>query len=100
MTEKKLAEALELQDQLKRAIKSHDDMQELFRKWDDLHKKTEKWDYKFVDKNKEWEVISQIASEWDSIRDVVVTEVIHQARIKQRELRERIKELQKKFEKL
>lgn len=101
MTDKKLQQALELQDDMLIITKSIETVDHLFEEWARLHQKSE-CDalFNYVDRKKEWEIITQMAQEFDAVRETVINNALHQLRIKQRELREILRTYETKFAKL
>lgn len=101
MTEKKLQEALILKDDITRTAKSVETIEHLFEEWNKLHQKSE-CDalFKYVDRKKEWEIISTMAQEFDVVRETIINSTLHQLRIRQRELREELTRYERKLAKL
>ena len=101
MTETKLEQALELRDSIITLTKKLKDLEALFDEWARLHRsESNGYDYAFVDKKKEWDIITRMAEYSDSIWDAVLLETLHQGRIAQRQLSESIEQLNKKLSKL
>ena len=101
MTEKKLQKALSLKDDIIRVSKSIETIDHLFEEWNRLHQTVEFTAvFEFVDHKKEWEIISQMASEFDVVREAVINETLHQLRVKQRELHESLTLYEQKYKKL
>lgn len=101
MTDDKLLKALTLKDDINRAASSLDTIQDLFAEWDKLHAKSEhEWETFFVDRKKEWEQISLMAEQFDSVRETVIRETLYALRRKQHELRQALNDYQKQFSKL
>ena len=97
MTERQLADALTIKDDIKFLQKELEDINEFFKQWDDLHKSRDDYDYVSDDKNKEWSLVIKMAERWDDIQEEMKTQIINHVRVKQREISERIKALQQKF---
>ncbi len=100
MTENKLQKALELKDDITRWSKYDEECEHLLSQWEKLHEKSEEWDFRYVDKKKEWELLTQMVEQSDEVRETAIRNILHSFRVKHRQIRERLAELNRKFSKL
>lgn len=100
MTERQLADALTIKEDIKFLQKGLEDINEFLEQWDDLLKSRDDYDYMSDSKNKEWSLVIKMAERWDDIQEEMKTQTINRVRMKQREISERIKALQQKFAEL
>jgi hypothetical protein len=100
MTDDKLSKALSLKDDILRTTKGIEEIEHLFEQWNDLHASDDAYNYHYVDRKKEWAIITTMAGQFDSVREEIMRNTIYALRREQCRLQRNLDEYNKKFQKL
>ena len=100
MTDDKLSKALSLKDDILRTTKGIEEIEHLFVQWNDLHDSSDAYNFHYVDRKKEWGIITTMAEQFDSVREEIMRNTIYALRREQCRLQRNLDEYNKKFQKL